>query len=184
VKHFTPQSNASSSSESLDQLSKGRAMTIRFDCQFCGKTLKADDSKAGKKVKCPSCEGLLSIPDLAVPSAVDLPAAEDLDDDSVKKGTKSAELATSKRTIPCPMCDEPISPRETTCPFCGEEIKAKNKRRSRGPIADPMKRFMGFLVDSLAGILFIAPGIGLILAGAAAAQDQPEPPMLRFSCTC
>ncbi|MDB5345718.1 MAG: uncharacterized protein JWP89_4095 [Schlesneria sp.] len=153
-------------------------MTIRFDCQFCGKTLKADDTKAGKKVKCPSCEGLLSIPDLPVSAEAALPETEDLDDDIAEEGTKSAEVAKGKRTIPCPMCDEPISPRETTCPYCGEEIKAKQKRRSRGPIADPMKRFMGFLVDTLAGVLFVAPGIGIILAGAATAQDQPEPPML------
>lgn len=153
-------------------------MTIRFDCQFCGKTLKADDSKAGKKVKCPSCEGLLSIPDLPVSAESTLAEAEDRDDDVAEESSKSAGIATSTRMIPCPMCDEPISPRETTCPYCGEEIKGKSKRHSRGSIADPMKRFMGFLVDSLVGILFVAPGIGLILAGAAAAQDQPDPPML------
>ncbi len=152
-------------------------MTIRFDCQFCGKTLKADDAKAGKKVKCPSCEGLLSIPDLPVSAESTVPEAEDLDDDVAEESSKSATMATAQRTIPCPMCDEPISPRETTCPYCGEAIKAKQKRRSRGPIADPMKRFMGFLIDTLAGLLFVAPGIGMMLAGVATAQNDPEPSM-------
>jgi uncharacterized RDD family membrane protein YckC/DNA-directed RNA polymerase subunit M/transcription elongation factor TFIIS len=153
-------------------------MTIRFDCQFCGKTLKADDAKAGKKVKCPSCEGLLSIPDLPASAESTLPEAEHLDDEIAEGSSKTAEIATGKRTIPCPMCDEPISPRETTCPYCGEEIKAKQKRRSRGPIADPMKRLMGAIVDLLATGLLMAPGIGLMVAGAAAMQDESEPPML------
>ncbi|HEY4260389.1 MAG TPA: RDD family protein [Schlesneria sp.] len=147
-------------------------MTIRFDCQFCGKTLKADDTKAGKKVKCPSCEGLLSIPDLPVSAESTLPESDDLDDEVAEGST------TGKRTIPCPMCDEPISPRETTCPYCGEEIKAKQKRRSRGPIADPMKRFMGAVIDLLAIGLFVAPGVGLNVAAVVTAQDQNEPPLL------
>jgi uncharacterized RDD family membrane protein YckC/DNA-directed RNA polymerase subunit M/transcription elongation factor TFIIS len=179
VTHFTPQSNASSSSERLDHLSKGRAMTIRFDCQFCGKTLKADDTKAGKKVKCPSCEGLLSIPDLPVSAESTLPEPEYLDDEIVEGSSKSAEIAKGKRTIPCPMCDEPISSRETTCPFCGEELKAKKKRR-RYPLADLGKRFLGALADGFAGFLFVAPGVGLLVAAMGTMQEDSEPPPMFF----
>lgn len=153
-------------------------MTIRFDCQFCGKTLKADDSKAGKKVKCPSCEGVLTIPELAFSPEPAVSEVEDLDEEITERGAKSPELATSKRTIPCPMCDEPISPRETTCPWCGEETKAKTTRRRRHRIAEPGKRLIGAIVDFLAFFLFLAPGMVLIFVALATMQDEVEPPPL------
>lgn len=153
-------------------------MTIRFDCQFCGKTLKADDSKAGKKVKCPSCEGVLTIPELAFSPEPAASEIEVLDDEITESRSKSPDLATSKRTIPCPMCDEPISPRDTTCPWCGEETKSKTTRGRRHRIAEPGKRLMGFLVDTMAGFLSMTPGIALALIGGLDMEENAEPPAL------
>ncbi|MFO0884401.1 MAG: hypothetical protein U0894_09465 [Pirellulales bacterium] len=42
-------------------------MPIAVNCSHCGKTLKVKDEFAGKKGKCPSCNGSIPIPPLASP---------------------------------------------------------------------------------------------------------------------
>lgn len=37
-------------------------MPIPFTCEHCGKTLKVRDDLAGKRVKCPQCQGIVRVP--------------------------------------------------------------------------------------------------------------------------
>lgn len=143
-------------------------MTIRFDCQFCGKTLKADDAKAGMKVKCPSCEGMLTIPELA--------ATEDVEetDDRSSGERKRTPTVSSGRKVPCPACDELISPRATVCPSCGEDLYETKRYR----LASPMQRLYGFALDFIATMIFISPGILLLVAGIIISGDNPQEPEL------
>jgi hypothetical protein len=43
-------------------------MPIEVQCAACGKRLKAPDDQAGRKGKCPSCKGEISIPAMAAPT--------------------------------------------------------------------------------------------------------------------
>lgn len=143
-------------------------MTIRFDCQFCGKTLKADDAKAGMKVKCPSCEGMLTIPELT--------ATEDVEE---PEGRSSGEpnrspAGSSGRKVPCPACDELISPKATVCPSCGEEFDGIKRNR----LASPMQRLYGFILDFIAAMIFLGPGILLTMVGLFISGDNPSEPQL------
>lgn len=147
-------------------------MTIRFECQFCGKTLKADDSKAGKKVKCPACEGLLTIPEpqSEVQNEPEVYDAEDAT--SEDDGVEDWEPESSSKTIPCPACGEDRPRKAKVCPYCGDGPKGKKKKK-KFPLATPGKRFLGALVDSLAAMVSMGPGFVLIVASG----DDNDSPM-------
>jgi hypothetical protein len=40
-----------------------------ISCPSCGKTLSVGEQYAGKKVRCPSCQGVLTVPSLTAPTA-------------------------------------------------------------------------------------------------------------------
>lgn len=147
-------------------------MAIRFDCEFCGKTLKADDSKAGKKVKCPSCEGLLTIPSLETEPEPEIYDAEDaVDSDSGSEMDELSDAPAGK--IPCPMCGEMKSRRAKVCPWCGEG--STKKKQGKYPLAGPGKRLLGALADFLAACVFIGPGLVLFLASGGPDGDTNSP---------
>ena len=43
-------------------------MPIQFACTGCGKQLRVDESSAGKRAKCPQCETILQVPNVAAAS--------------------------------------------------------------------------------------------------------------------
>lgn len=144
-------------------------MAIRFDCEFCGKTLKSDESKAGKSVKCPSCEGLLTIPSPAFePESDEADADEDTSrSDDQGESDDSAPIAR----IPCPKCGELKSRRAKICPWCGDG-KTKRRRERQYPIADPGKRLIAFCINLFAFFLFAVPGSVLMVFGVAGAPAE------------
>ena len=77
-------------------------MSISFSCSGCEKKLKVRDDLAGKRVKCPGCQGVLIIPTLAVlPTAPDMSAARET-------GTGVADKAAIQR-VQVPPCQLPDS---------------------------------------------------------------------------
>lgn len=46
-------------------------MAIRISCDSCGATIKADDKHAGKRVRCPKCQEILTIPAASTPEGED-----------------------------------------------------------------------------------------------------------------
>lgn len=147
-------------------------MAIRFDCEFCGKTLKADDSKAGKKVKCPSCEGLLTIPSLEAEPEPEIYDAEDaVDSDGGSELDELSDAPAGK--IPCPMCGEMKSRRAKVCPWCGDG--STKKKQNRYPLAGPGKRLLGAMADGLVAFVFVGPGAVLFVAGGGGDHDQNSP---------
>jgi len=44
------------------QHGKGRAMSIEFHCEHCGKTVRTGSENAGKRGKCPHCQNSVYIP--------------------------------------------------------------------------------------------------------------------------
>lgn len=63
-------------------------MPIQFACTGCGKQLRVDESSAGKRAKCPQCETILQVPNVAAAS------------DPLAAATPPAAAATAGATNP------------------------------------------------------------------------------------
>jgi predicted RNA-binding Zn-ribbon protein involved in translation (DUF1610 family) len=88
-------------------------MAISLQCPGCQKRLKARDELAGKRIKCPSCGGIVPVP---VAASTDEPPP--------------AEEEVKRR--PCPKCGEEIVATARKCRFCGEVFDPKLRRKSSG----------------------------------------------------
>lgn len=158
-------------------------MPISVDCPTCGKTLRAKDSAAGKTAKCPSCEGLIMIPE--VYEVYDAEESTEPDDEFGSHEEAAAPALPVPAERPCPVCGEKILKKAKKCRHCGEFLdddagagasrrtgsKARSRRSNR-TVADLGKRFLAALADGLVGLICIVPGLGLIIA---ANPDAPQP---------
>tara|TARA_B100000029_G_scaffold504818_1_gene584347 strand:- start:1112 stop:1657 length:546 start_codon:yes stop_codon:yes gene_type:complete len=110
-------------------------MTIEVSCSACGKVLRAKDSAAGKKAKCPDCGAVISIPE-AVFDAVDADEFgsgfdDELDFAAVEQYSPAASSGGSgSKRRPCPACGEMIVSGAAKCRFCGEIFDRKLKQQS------------------------------------------------------
>jgi predicted RNA-binding Zn-ribbon protein involved in translation (DUF1610 family) len=124
-------------------------MPISFQCQNCGKKLKAPDSAVGKSSKCPQCgakvtcpepvydaeieEGPSPLPGSAKPAGV-APHA-DLDDGSPyalrDPDPEPAPAPAETGRHPCPMCGEMILQNAAKCRFCGEVFDPALKKSQK-----------------------------------------------------
>lgn len=111
-------------------------MTIRVKCKSCGKIIKAKDSSAGKKGKCPDCGGPVKIPNHSEEEVFDAePTNGDdpfgLDGYDLNEGDS---IPSAKRKA-CPSCGEDIAHSAAKCRFCGEifdpALKAKARRENK-----------------------------------------------------
>ena len=156
-------------------------MSIRVECDACGKVLNAKDESAGKKAKCPDCGNVLQIPDQEVVDA----ETDDAGGFGAASSYDDGNELDDKR--PCPACGEEIKKKAAKCRFCGEIFDASLKRKSnsrRGansPTADLGKRFLGSMADGLAGMVFVGPGFGLMAAGGGFDEQNPEPSPLAMA---
>lgn len=163
-------------------------MAISVKCRSCGKKLKAPESAAGKRAKCPSCGKAVKIPE----SVYDAEEVDDgLDDyedygagDEEDYGFDGADEYSApavKQRRPCPMCGEMIVSSVAKCRFCGEIFDATLKRRSkrkqgRGSqseaLADRGTRFLAQLVDGVATLGAMLPGLIIVFGGQAIAEEE------------
>jgi len=114
---------------------------IKVTCNSCGKSLKAKDSAAGKRVKCPQCGDPISIPDDvydAVGAGGDDENSEYEDDygdeygdDQYDVGDEVANAPSAATRKPCPACGEMIVDGAVKCRFCGEIFDAALKKKAR-----------------------------------------------------
>ncbi len=151
-------------------------MPISVDCPQCGKTLRAKDAAAGKTAKCPSCQGLITIPMLDEVYDAEEAGADETESEYGSSYDSPAVPEAGRRA--CSACGEMISEMAKKCRHCGEIFDADLKRRKsvkrkssgsrRGnsaPIADLGKRFLGAMADGVVNLVLMGPGIGLIVAG-------------------
>jgi predicted RNA-binding Zn-ribbon protein involved in translation (DUF1610 family) len=110
-------------------------VTIQFECPTCGKKLRAPESAAGKKGKCPGCQKVFQVPEpIYEAEEADVPVVE-IDEGASEDQPEIDETQDDRR--PCPMCGEMIKVNAAKCRFCGEvfdetlERAEKKKRRKK-----------------------------------------------------
>ncbi|QEH34194.1 hypothetical protein OJF2_27290 [Aquisphaera giovannonii] len=164
-------------------------MSISFECQSCGKKLKAPDSAVGKSSKCPQCGAKVTCPEPIYDAEVaddaeglggvafsGSNALADLDDgspyalkDPDPYAPPAGDAAEGPRR-PCPMCGEMILTSAAKCRFCGEVFDPKLKKKSK-------KKYGADSADMSAGdwvVALLCPGIGCIAGIVWMIQGKPK----------
>jgi hypothetical protein len=134
-------------------------MHIACECPKCGKRLKAADSAAGKKAKCPDCGGAVPIP---ARKKAPQPAADDDEFDLQKLNVDAGmEGPIEEDLAACPMCGEMIKAAAVKCRYCGEDLSApkgrrNGKRRRSGGGGMPVTVIVAIVIE----VLFVLINIG------------------------
>ena len=137
-------------------------MTISVKCKSCGKVLKAKESAAGKKAKCPDCGAVIAIPELDELYDAEEMKEEPVEDDEMDFGDAEASMPKTQSRKPCPACGEMIVKGAAKCRYCGEILdpalkkleKKKNRasRRSYSAADEDLTGFDWFLCLFCSGI--------------------------------
>jgi hypothetical protein len=141
-------------------------MPVKVKCSTCQKVLSVPDSARGKAVKCPVCETRIPVPADTGDSPAKKPAKaakKDADDDFL--GSLDLRNVEDRKARVCPKCGcdlKNLDEDETECPDCGYDTAtggmgaAAKKRALKGP--DPDKFFKGLWTD---GWKFVGRNKGL-----------------------
>lgn len=97
-------------------------MPIRVKCEKCKKTLSVKDHLAGKKIKCPVCQGIVAVP-LAAPTK-EAPAAGKTGAPTPKAASSAAKKPVAAKTKPKPDANGAAPP-------------SSNGEHTNGKAADP-----------------------------------------------
>lgn len=89
-------------------------MSVKFDCETCGKTLRAPHDAGGRMCRCPSCGTETTIPTRH--AAADPPAY------TVRENTRE-----------CPFCSETIKLTAIKCKHCGSDLNSPGGAATAGP---------------------------------------------------
>ena len=156
-------------------------MPIEVQCQSCGKVLKAKESAAGKKAKCPQCGEVLQIPEAVYDAEEDWGDTGGYDDDDYgtddaygfdMSDVRNAPADVDSNRKPCPMCGEMIVVGAAKCRYCGEvfdpKLKKKTKARS-GAHDDDSDLSTGDWV-----LAILCSGIGCIIGIVWMIQGKPK----------
>lgn len=120
-------------------------MTIEARCENCGKLLRAPESAAGRRAKCPACGDAVQIPDGEQEAIFDAEVIqsdepEDYEDDDAWGGDAAVDYEDyeprrrppprQQKRLPCPACGEKIVSTARVCRFCGERFDGREARGS------------------------------------------------------
>jgi DNA-directed RNA polymerase subunit M/transcription elongation factor TFIIS len=162
---------------------------ISCQCPSCGKRLKAPDSAAGKKAKCPQCGSSVPIP------AEKVYEAEEVSGDEVSAGEAEDEYGVQSPgevegaaspvepdRRPCPACGEMIARAAVKCRYCGEILDPRHKAqkiRKRGASAEDEE------MQPIDWLLCLAcSGIGCIVSIVYLTQNKPKATKMLITSIC
>ena len=147
-------------------------MAIQFECPSCGRQLKAPDEMAGRRGKCPHCQGPIQVPE-AVSQAEDVPVAEEVPDQRAYALASPPEPGPEENRRPCPACGELIMNTAVKCRFCGEifdpTLRRARKKRRRSHSDEDTDLTGGDWV-----LCVLCSGIACILGIVYAIQGKPK----------
>lgn len=150
---------------------------VRFHCENCSCSLKASESKIGKRFPCPQCGVEVAVPafDADVPNTetfktesaqtTEEPAAAEDEilswiSDS-NGGSNVRRIADSENVKSCPYCMETIHADAVKCKFCGEFLTPQHRSAAKPPVITKPSKDPG-----VAAVLsVIAPGLGQVYNG-------------------
>jgi uncharacterized RDD family membrane protein YckC/DNA-directed RNA polymerase subunit RPC12/RpoP len=127
-------------------------MPIRFKCNLCGKALKVDESKAGKRVRCPGCTEVILIPkpeEELVEVEYEYDQQEDQDDENQDDENQDDDEDDDRNPFRGPKSR-------------GTAVKKKRSSGGRQRLSSPLKRLRGAFLDF--GVVLL---VGLIPFGIA-----------------
>lgn len=115
-------------------------MPIRLTCSACTKPMQAPDSAAGKRVKCPNCQAVVSVP-AAAPAApaAPPPAPQRAAPPPVPPPAPKAAPAPPAPAPPAPAPAAP-APAQTDNPFGFDDAPAKKPKRGRDESDEEVER--------------------------------------------
>ena len=131
-------------------------MPIEVKCSNCGKGLKAPDSMAGKKAKCPGCGSIVvvsqpmeEILDAEIIEPTPAPLTSNLgsllDDELAYRVAEPdpvpADQGRLEERRPCPACGEMIVSSAAKCRFCGEIFDSNLRKKSQDVSSEAIKKF-------------------------------------------
>jgi uncharacterized RDD family membrane protein YckC/DNA-directed RNA polymerase subunit RPC12/RpoP len=170
-------------------------MTIVFNCGDCGSRIQAPDNLVGQQARCPTCQAVVTVPE-KLSDAEEVPSQPsqsrhwegDITSPSPTGspwGERSAygEEPGEEGRRPCPMCGEKILTSAIKCRYCGEvfdpalrsSVGSRYGGRAGGgnrPLASLGARFGGAMLDGLAGMVAVLPGLLIIMANLDAPRRQ------------
>ncbi|MBI1368527.1 MAG: hypothetical protein GC162_07710 [Planctomycetes bacterium] len=146
-------------------------------CSGCHKQLKVKEELAGKRIKCPSCGGAISVPGAAKAAGGGAPAFDLMDEIApVKKPTVAAGQK------PCPKCGSGVSSGAVICTNCGLDLRkgtlvASSLPDLGGGAGGGSGEGMTLKIVAGAGALAALVVVGLIIKFSMGAMSEPERPV-------
>jgi DNA-directed RNA polymerase subunit RPC12/RpoP len=83
-------------------------MSIKFNCAYCQKRLKVDDTSAGKKAQCPKCQSFTRIPGTRIPKP--------------KRSSKRAKKSLARKAFEDDTVDKILSGSPTRTPVASRKV--------------------------------------------------------------
>ncbi len=149
-------------------------MTIAVQCGSCHKRFAAKDDLAGRKVKCPQCGAVLTIPKPR-PEPEPAPQITSLLDEYEMAsppvgiaGSSSAGIAGSTGKEPgtelkCSSCGASLKAGSVICLECGYDLRTGKKRELAGPKEPDRRAFPWLQVSVIGGLCAVLVVIGFVV---------------------
>lgn len=109
-------------------------MSTTINCPGCQTPLRLRDDMAGKKIKCPRCATVVTVPAEGAVVVEVVPAGEEITAEPPAPKAKRQAAATR----PCPECGEPVALTASRCRYCkaplddeDDEYDEEDSRRNR-----------------------------------------------------
>jgi DNA-directed RNA polymerase subunit RPC12/RpoP len=136
-------------------------MPVKVRCSTCEKVLNAPDAARGKAIKCPGCQGKISVPPEGASASATAKKAKPkkpVDEDEDFLSNLDLEKSVDANSPVCPKCGADVDAEDIECPACGVNVQtgqlsAKRQKKAALKGADPDDYYKVAIPDSWAFML-------------------------------